>query len=63
MLPDYTPIPKEVKELSIVRDVEDIPNAIADIASGRIKYIVKRKKLEKFEVKRISDAFKRLLAL
>ena len=63
VLPDYTPIPKEVKELSIVRDVEDIPNAIADIASGRIKYIVKRKKLEKFDVKRISDAFKRLLAL
>ena len=63
MLPSYTPIPEEVKELSIVRDVEDIPNTIADIASGRIKYRVKRKKLERFDVKRIGDAFKRALAL
>ncbi len=61
VLPDYTPIPDEVKELSIVRNVEDIPNAIADIASGRIKYRVKRKRLERFEVKRISDAFERFL--
>ena len=40
VLPDYTPIPDEVKELSIVRDVEDIPKAIASIASGRVKYKV-----------------------
>ena len=61
VLPDYTPIPDEVKELSIVRNVEDIPNAIADIASGRIKYRVERKKLERFDVKRIGDAFERFL--
>ena len=61
MLPDYTPIPDEVKELSIVRDADSIPGAIADIASGRIKYRVKRKRLERFEVKRIGDAFERFL--
>ena len=63
VLPDYTPIPDEVKELSIVRDVEDIPKAIASIASGRVKYKVERKKLERFDVRRIDNAFKRLLAL
>ena len=63
VLPDYTPIPDEVKELSIVRDADSIPGAIADIASDRIKYKIKRKKLERFEVKRIGDAFKRVLAL
>ena len=61
VLPDYTPIPDEVKELSIVRDADSIPGAIADIASGRIKYRVKRKRLERFEVKRIGDAFERFL--
>ena len=63
VLPDYTPIPDEVKELSIVRDADSIPGAIADIASDRIKYKVERKKLERFDVRRIDNAFKRLLAL
>ena len=63
VLPSYTPIPKEAKELSIVRDVGDIPKAIADIASGRIKYKAERKKLERFEVGRIEGAFRRLLAV
>ena len=61
-LPSYTPIPEEVKNLSIVKDVEDIPKAIADIASGRIKYKIDRKKLERFDVKGVNDAFKRMLA-
>ena len=63
VLPDCTPIPDEVKELSIVESAEDIPKAIADIMSGRIKYKVERKKLERFDVRRIGDAFKRALAL
>ena len=62
VLPDYTPIPQEVKELSVVKDVKDIPQAIADIASGRIKYKVEGKKLERFDVERIDGAFGRLLA-
>ena len=63
LLPSYTPIPEEVKELSIVRDVEDIPNTIADIASGRIKYRADMKKLERFDVKRTNVVFERLLEL
>jgi hypothetical protein len=38
VLPSYTPISEGVKELSIVKDVEYMPQAIADVASGRIKY-------------------------
>ena len=60
MLPSYTPIPEEVKGLSIVRNVEDIPKTITGIASGRIKYQADRKKLERFDVKVISDVFKSL---
>jgi hypothetical protein len=62
VLPNYTPIPEEVKKLLIVEDVGDIPQAIADIVSGRIKYKAERKKLERFEVGRIEGAFKRPLA-
>ena len=61
VLPDNTPIPDEVKELSIVRNVDRIPDTIADIASGRIKYKANKQKLEMFDVKRIGDAFGRML--
>ena len=50
MLPSYTPIPEEVKELSIVRDVEDIPWTIADLVSSKVKYRADRKKLKRFDV-------------
>ena len=63
MLPGYTPIPEEVKGLSIVKNVDDIPKTITGIASGRIKYQADRKKLERFDVRRISDAFGKLLRL
>ena len=63
VLPDYTPIPDEVKELSIVKDADSIPYAIADIASSRIKYKANKQKLERFDVKKIGRAFERLLAL
>ena len=63
VLPDYTPIPDEVKELSIVRDADSIPYAIADIASDRIKYKANKQKLERFDVKKVGRAFERLLAL
>ena len=63
MLPDYTPIPDEVKELSIVKDVEDIANTIADMVSGSIKYKADKQKLEKFDVKGVDDAFESMLAL
>ena len=62
VLPSYTPIPDEVKELSIVKDVEDIPKTIAEIASGRIKYKVAMEKFERFDVKRVNDAFESMLA-
>ena len=32
VLPSYTPIPEEVKELSVVKDVDDIPKTITGIA-------------------------------
>ena len=35
VLPSYTPIPREVKELSVVEDVGNIPQTIADI-QGKI---------------------------
>ena len=60
MLPSYTPIPEEVKGLSIVKDVDDIPKTITGIASGRIKYQADRKKLERFDARGISDVFKSL---
>ncbi|MGC8568201.1 MAG: glycosyltransferase family 4 protein [Candidatus Micrarchaeia archaeon] len=63
LLPSYTPIPEEVKELSIVKDIEDIPKTIADLASGRIKYKADRKKLEKFDVNRVNSVFGKLLKL
>ena len=50
MLPGYTPIPEEVKGLSIVRDVEDIPWTIADLVSSKVKYRADRKKLKRFDV-------------
>ncbi|MCL4363126.1 hypothetical protein M1439_01605, partial [Candidatus Marsarchaeota archaeon] len=62
VLPSYTPIPREVKELSVVEDVGNIPQTIADIVSGKIKYKAEREKLERFDVGRIKGAFKRLLA-
>ena len=61
VLPDCTPIPDEVKELSIVESAEDIPKAIADIMSGRIKYKVERKKLERFDVGMADPAFQKIL--
>ena len=61
MLPSYTPIPDEVKELSIVKDVEDIPKTIAEIASGRIKYKAAMEKLERFDVRRVNYAFESML--
>ena len=63
MLPGYTPIPEEVKELSIVKNADDIPKTITGIASGRIKYQADRKKLERFDVNGIGDAFGKLLRL
>ena len=63
MLPGYTPIPEEVKGLSIVKDIEDIPKTITGIASGKIKYPADRKKLERFDARRIGDAFGKLLRL
>ena len=63
MLPGYTPIPEEVKGLSIVKDVDDIPKTITGIATGRIKYQADRKKLERFDVKGIDSAFGKLLRL
>ena len=57
MLPSYTPIPEEVKGLSIVKDIEDIPKTITGIASGKIKYPADRKKLERFDAKWIDGAF------
>ncbi|MCW6161552.1 MAG: glycosyltransferase [Candidatus Micrarchaeales archaeon] len=61
VLPDYTPIPEEVKTLSIVKSVEDIPKVIASIASGKIKYRIDREKLERFDVGRVGEAFERML--
>ncbi|MGC8538220.1 MAG: glycosyltransferase family 4 protein [Candidatus Micrarchaeia archaeon] len=61
VLPSYTPIPDEVKDLSIVKDVDEIPKTIADIADGNIKYIIDRKMLKRFDVKRTHDVFRKLL--
>ena len=61
MLRGDTPIPEEVKELSIVKHVKDIPKAIADIASGKIRYKVDRKKLGRFDMERICKVFQNML--
>ncbi len=63
MLPGYTPIPEEAKGLSVVKNADDIPKTITGIASGRIKYQADRKKLERFDVNGIGDAFGKLLRL
>ncbi len=62
ILPSYSPIPSEVKALSIVREVRDIPRTIADIASGKIKYKTDAKALEGFDASRVNSTFARLLA-
>lgn len=62
LLPAYTPIPKEVKDLSIVREVNEIPKVITDIASGKIKYKIDKKKLRKFDIDKINLLFEELLA-
>lgn len=61
VLPDYTPIPEEVKTLSIVKSVKDIPKVIASIASERIKYRVERQKLERFDVGCVDEAFENII--
>ena len=44
-----------------MRDVEDLPEIITHIAFDRIKCRVGRKKLERFDVRRIDNAFRKLL--
>ena len=61
ILPNYTPIPKEVKELSIVRDVKLIPETIANLASKKIKYKIDKKKLKKFYIDKVNPLFNELM--
>ncbi len=62
LLPDNTPIPKEVKDLSIVKNIDAIPEAIADLASGKIKYKIDKKKLKRFYIDTINPLFKEIMA-
>ncbi|ASI13869.1 glycosyltransferase [Candidatus Mancarchaeum acidiphilum] len=61
LLPDYTPIPDEVKEISIVKSLNSIPEAIVDIASGKINYKLDKDKLKKFDITTINPLFERLI--
>ncbi len=61
ILPNYTPIPKEVKELSIVKNIKLIPETIVDLASGKVKYKIDKKKLKKFYIDRINPLFNELM--
>ncbi len=52
LLPDYTPIPKEVKEMCIVKDEASLPNAIVEILNSKDKgkYIINPEKINNFSV-------------
>ena len=66
LLPDYSPIPKEVKEMCIVRDEKNIPDAIVEILNSKDKrkYIKNRDNINTFSVSGIngfySGLFKKL---
>ncbi len=63
LLPSYTPIPKEVRELSLVRKIDDIPKTIVGIAAGRIGYKMDRRRLGRFDVGAVSDEFERIASM
>jgi len=60
ILPSYTPIPEEVKELALVKGINEIPKLIADIASGSIRYSPDSKKLERFSSRNVEKVFEGL---
>ncbi|MEM0143248.1 MAG: glycosyltransferase, partial [Candidatus Parvarchaeum sp.] len=63
VLPSYTPIPKEVKELAVVADKEKIPGILAKIASGNAHYKPNARRLKSFDSAKINEVFEKLLRI
>jgi|GEM_PF-763401 glycosyltransferase involved in cell wall biosynthesis len=62
LLPDYSPIPKEVKEMCIVKEEIGIPDAIADMLSSGSKsqYIKNPENLSRFSVSGVNPFYAKL---
>jgi|SRR5271157_1988877 len=59
VLPSYTPIPKEVKDMCVVRDEKDLPGAIIKILESRDKssFIRNRSNMDKFLVSKVNGFY------
>ncbi len=64
LLPDYSPIPKEVKNMCIVRDEISIPDAIAEVlnSSDKTKYIENNQGLSLYSSSNVNAFYARLFA-
>lgn len=62
LLPQYSPIPNEVKEMCIVKDEISIPDAIAEVlqSSDKGKYIKNKEKLDAFSVSSVNEFYSNL---
>jgi glycosyltransferase involved in cell wall biosynthesis len=62
LLPDYSPIPKEVKEMCVVRDEISLPDAMAEIlnSGNKAKYIKDPEKLDKFSISNVNSFYAKL---
>ncbi|MGD0729500.1 MAG: glycosyltransferase family 4 protein [Candidatus Micrarchaeaceae archaeon] len=62
LLPDYSPIPKEVKEMCIVKDEISISDAIVEILNSKdkSKYIKNKEKLKTFSISNVNAFYSNL---
>lgn len=63
VLPDYSPIPKEVRQMCVVEKEENIPNKIIKIMKSRNpkEYVKNTENIKLFSDSKISDFYKHLL--
>jgi glycosyltransferase involved in cell wall biosynthesis len=64
VLPSYTPIPKEVRDMCLVESEESIPEKLAEILRSQrhSKYIKNRENLSEFEISGINRFYERLFS-
>jgi glycosyltransferase involved in cell wall biosynthesis len=62
MLPSYSPIPPEVKDMCIVKDRKDIPSAISDVLKGAKTVSPDTQKLEIFSTSNVIRFYNQVFA-
>lgn len=60
VLPDYSPIPKEVKEMCIVEKEDKLPSKIIEVLNNPNKYLKKKDNLKMFSTSSVIDFYERL---